>query len=51
VHDACAAFTRNADFGFDGGPAPSAEEIHRAAVYHLHGEFARAVHTADLIAG
>lgn len=51
AHDACAAFTRNADVGFDGGPAPSAEEIHRAAVYHLHGEFARAVRTADLIAG
>lgn len=50
AHDACAAFTRNADVGFDGGPAPSAEEIHRAALYHLHGEFARAVQTADLIA-
>ncbi|NKX44655.1 cysteine hydrolase family protein [Roseicyclus persicicus] len=51
AHDACAAFTRNADVGFDGGPAPSAEEIHRAAVYHLHGEFAQARRTADLIAG
>jgi nicotinamidase-related amidase len=51
AHDACAAFTRNADVGFDGGPAPIADEIHRAAVYHLHGEFARAVRTADLIAG
>jgi hypothetical protein len=32
------------------GPAPSAAEIHRAAVSHLHGEFARAVRTAELIA-
>jgi nicotinamidase-related amidase len=31
AHDACTAFTRNADVSFDGGPAPSAEEIHRAA--------------------
>ncbi len=51
AHDACAAFTRNADVSFDGGPAPTADEIHRAAVYHLHGEFARAVRTPDLIAG
>lgn len=49
VHDACAAFTRNADVSFDGGSAPSAEEIHRAAVYHLHGEFARALRAADVI--
>lgn len=51
AHDACAAFTRNADVGFDGGPAPSAEDSHRAAVYHLHGEFAQAVRTAHLLAG
>lgn len=51
AHNACAAFTRNADVSFDGGPAPSADEIHRAAVCHLHGEFAVAVRTADLIAG
>ena len=50
AHDACAAFTRNADVGFDNGPSPSAEEIHRAAVYHLHGEFAQARRTEDLIA-
>ena len=49
AHDACAAFARNADVSFDGGPAPSAEEIHRAAICHLHGEFAAAVRTADLI--
>lgn len=50
AHDACAAFTRNADVSFDGGPAPSADEIHRSAVYHLHGEFADAVTTEALIA-
>ncbi|MFP1631929.1 cysteine hydrolase family protein [Zhengella sp. ZM62] len=50
AHDACAAFTRNANVAFDGGPAPSADEIHRAAVYQLHGEFAHALRTADLIA-
>ncbi|WP_216821502.1 cysteine hydrolase family protein [Tabrizicola sp. TH137] len=49
AHDACAAFTRNANVSFDGGPPPSANEIHRAAVYHLHGEFAQAVLTSDLV--
>ncbi len=50
AYEACAAFTRNANVSFDGGPSPSADEIHRAAVYHLHGEFARAVLTTDLVA-
>lgn len=49
VHDASAAFTGNADTSFDDGPVPTAEEIHRAAVYHLHGEFAHAIRTLDLI--
>lgn len=49
AHDACAAFTRNADVSFDGGPMPSADEIHRAALSHLHGEFAKAVRTVDLL--
>ncbi|MEM9348659.1 MAG: cysteine hydrolase family protein [Pseudomonadota bacterium] len=40
VADACAAFTSNADVSFDGGPLLSAEEIHRTALAHLHGEFA-----------
>ncbi|TNE87070.1 MAG: cysteine hydrolase [Rhodobacteraceae bacterium] len=41
VADACAAFTSNADVSFDDGPTLSAEEIHRSALAHLHGEFAR----------
>lgn len=49
AHDACAAFARNADFSFDGGHALPPEDIHRIAVAHLHGEFARAVAVADLI--
>ena len=51
AHDACAAFARNADVSFDGGPVPTPDDIHRSAVSHLHGEFARAVRTRDLIAG
>lgn len=50
VHDACAAFSRNADTGFDGGPAFTAEETHRAALAHLHGEFADVVSTDAAIA-
>lgn len=49
VEDACAAFTSNADTSFDEGPAFSAEEIHRTALAHLHGEFARVVSSAALI--
>ncbi|MFC2967033.1 cysteine hydrolase family protein [Acidimangrovimonas pyrenivorans] len=45
VHDACAAVARNADAGFDGGPDFSPAEIHRAALSHLHGEFAEVVAT------
>ena len=45
VHDACAAFARNADTSFDTGPAFTPEEIHRAALSHLHGEFAEVVAT------
>lgn len=40
IEDACAAFTSNADTSFDDGPALTAEEIHRTALAHLHGEFA-----------
>lgn len=40
VADACAAFTSNADVSFDNGPALAADEIHRSALAHLHGEFA-----------
>lgn len=48
VADACAAFTSNADVSFDGGPALSADEIHRTALAHLHGEFAQVV-TVDQV--
>jgi nicotinamidase-related amidase len=43
VGDACAAFASNADVSFDGGPPLSAEECHRSALAHLHGEFANVV--------
>ena len=48
VADACAAFTANADVSFDTGPAFTAEEIHRSALAHLHGEFAQ-VCTCDRV--
>jgi nicotinamidase-related amidase len=50
VSDACAAFTANANTGFDDGPEMSAEEIHRSALAQLHGEFAKVVPTKSLIA-
>lgn len=40
VADACAAFTSNADVSFDDGPTLTADEIHRSALAHIHGEFA-----------
>jgi len=50
VHDACAAFSRNADVSFDDVPAFTPEEIHCAALAHLHGEFADVVSTDPVIA-
>lgn len=51
AHDACAAFTGNANTGWhDGLPAMDAETIHTTAVSHLHGEFAQARATADILA-
>ncbi|MBI1417498.1 MAG: isochorismatase family protein [Limimaricola sp.] len=50
VHDACAAFARNADTSFDNGPAFAPEEIHRAALAQLHGEFANVTAT-DAVLG
>jgi len=47
VHDACAAFVRNADTRFDSGPGLTADESHRAALAHLSGEFARIVSTVE----
>ena len=39
--DACAAVTRNADTSWNPGlPAPEPQDIHNAALSHLHGEFA-----------
>lgn len=50
VADACAAFTSNADVSFDGGSALTADEIHRSALAHLHGEFAKVCLSAEVLA-
>lgn len=51
AHDACAAFAANADVSWlDGAEPPRPEEIHAAAVSHLHGEFARATTTDAILA-
>jgi len=49
VVDACAAFTSNADTSFDDGPALTAEEVHRTALAHLHGEFATVCTTRQVL--
>ncbi|MGH1329806.1 MAG: cysteine hydrolase family protein [Paracoccaceae bacterium] len=50
AHDACAAFTSNADMGWSKGAAPlSAEAIHASAVAHLHGEFVTARSAVDIL--
>jgi len=49
IGDACAAFTSSADTSFDKGPAMSAEDIHRTALAHLHGEFALVTTTDALL--
>lgn len=51
AHDACAAFTANADTSWTGaaGPDLSAEAIHHAAVSHLHGEFVAARAVGDIL--
>ena len=49
VADACAAFTSNADVSFDAGRAMSADEIHRSALAHLHGEFAHVCLCAEVL--
>jgi nicotinamidase-related amidase len=49
VEDACAAFTSNANTGFDDGPALSAQDIHRTALAHLHGEFAEVLRGEALL--
>ncbi|MGI9391700.1 MAG: cysteine hydrolase family protein [Boseongicola sp.] len=51
AHDACAAFSVNADTSWQpAAPAVDPEAIHVAALSHLHGEFAQVVHSTDLIA-
>ncbi len=49
AHDACAAFTANANTGWAELPTLSAEDIHIGAVSHLHGEFVTARSSADII--
>lgn len=50
AHDACAAFARNADTGWRADlPAMDPEEIHVAALSHLHGEFAEVIGSAALL--
>ncbi|HHS94231.1 MAG TPA: isochorismatase family protein, partial [Rhodobacterales bacterium] len=50
VHDACAAFTQNAQTDWRGGGTPSPQAIHDAAIHHLHGELAQAISAADILA-
>lgn len=47
AHDACAAFTGNADTGWRDGGRVDAKFIHQAALDHLHGEFAQVRAAAD----
>lgn len=49
AHDACAAFAATADMSWQAGsPDMSAEDSHRAAIAHLHGEFATARRVAEI---
>ena len=49
AHDACAAFEVNADTSWETLRAMSAEDIHNSAVSHLHGEFAQARATDQVV--
>lgn len=50
AHDACAAFSSNADMSWQtGAPALTAQQIHDGAVAHLHGEFVTAIATDAII--
>lgn len=49
AHDACAAFSGNADTGWANLPPMAAEDIHNTAISHLHGEFVTARKTADIL--
>lgn len=49
VHDACAAFSSNADTSWSPAlNAPNPSDIHDAAISQLHGEFAQAVSVHDI---
>jgi len=51
AHDACAAFTVNADTSWQPDAVTmNPDAIHCAALSHLHGEFAQVVHSSDLLA-
>jgi len=51
AHDACAAFTSNADASWGAASQPTAEDIHDAALHHLHQEFANVRATGDILSG
>ncbi|MEM6610285.1 MAG: isochorismatase family protein [Pseudomonadota bacterium] len=49
AHDACAAFAANADTSWMTAAPMSPEAIHQSAISHLHGEFATARATAEIL--
>jgi nicotinamidase-related amidase len=49
AHDACAAFTRNADSSWADIAPMTAQQIHDSAVSHLHSEFACARSVDDIL--
>ncbi len=50
AHDACAAFTNNADMSWKpGAPALTAEQIHDTAIANIHGEFCTALDTDTIL--
>lgn len=49
AHDACAAFTANANTGWSGAAPATARAIHEAALDHLHGEFATVASVGEIV--
>ncbi|HBQ35714.1 MAG TPA: cysteine hydrolase [Rhodobacteraceae bacterium] len=50
AHDACAAFSSNADNSWNAGATPlSAAQIHDTAISQIHGEFVQAKSTESII--
>ncbi len=49
AHDACAAFTSNADMSWSGAAPLTVQKIHDTAIAHLHGEFVTAKSTDTII--